>query len=262
MLGWKSSAEAEVIKKAYPIGSKIELEHMNEDGMPSGLKGTVRFVDDQGQLHMVWENGRSLALVPGEDEFHMIQERQVEKVDLYVDYINEKILPVIDYIRLQADYETTEKAYAKSVLNELHKGMIQIYGTNDFAASVVGDYVVIPGVIQSRSNGNICVGVLELDLMASGEHYGTSYLTKYGCISQFGQGASDEIRRFLKETYGPYEYAYTPEIENDIHIDKNLLPEGIREFLKDYQKYDFVPSSAEEFQRESAKDEDVEEFER
>ena len=38
---------------------------MNEQGMPPGLKGIVKSVDDAGQLHMIWENGRSLALVPG-----------------------------------------------------------------------------------------------------------------------------------------------------------------------------------------------------
>ena len=45
---------------------------MDEEGMLPGLRGTVDYVDDQGQLHMNWENGRSLALVPGEDVFHDI----------------------------------------------------------------------------------------------------------------------------------------------------------------------------------------------
>ena len=39
---------------------------MNEQGMQPGLKGIVKSVDDAGQLHMIWENGRSLALVPGQ----------------------------------------------------------------------------------------------------------------------------------------------------------------------------------------------------
>lgn len=91
MSGWKSNAEVEAIRKAYPIGSKIQLDYMDEDRMPPGLKGIVKSIDDQGQLHMIWENGRSLALVPGEDEFHMIasveseyQQDIVEREDMNV----------------------------------------------------------------------------------------------------------------------------------------------------------------------------------
>ncbi len=65
MAGWKTQAEIAAIRKQYPTGSRIELAYMNEQGMPPGLKGIVKSVDDAGQLHMIWENGRSLVLVPG-----------------------------------------------------------------------------------------------------------------------------------------------------------------------------------------------------
>lgn len=59
----------------YPEGTRVCLDNMeNEKGMPSGLKGEVRFVDDAGQIHVAWENGRSLALLPGVDSFHKIGE--------------------------------------------------------------------------------------------------------------------------------------------------------------------------------------------
>lgn len=48
--------------------------------MLPGLRGTVDYVDDQGQLHMNWENGRSLALVPGEDVFMYYQRNRTIKV--------------------------------------------------------------------------------------------------------------------------------------------------------------------------------------
>lgn len=41
--------------------------------MPYGLKGTVKFVDDAGQIHMSWENGSSLALNIHEDTFEKVE---------------------------------------------------------------------------------------------------------------------------------------------------------------------------------------------
>lgn len=46
--------------------------------MPSGIMGTVDFVDDMGQLQMTWDNGRTLALVPGEDRFTVISQPKHE----------------------------------------------------------------------------------------------------------------------------------------------------------------------------------------
>lgn len=48
--------------------------------MPAGLTGIVDSVDDLGQIHCHWENGSSLALIPGVDHFHqdMTQEPVIE----------------------------------------------------------------------------------------------------------------------------------------------------------------------------------------
>lgn len=47
--------------------------------MPSGLKGKVCYVDDAGQIHVNWENGSSLAVLPGVDSFHKIGEPHKRK---------------------------------------------------------------------------------------------------------------------------------------------------------------------------------------
>ena len=57
----------------YPKGTKVELHHMDDPfAPPSGTKGTVMFVDDIGQIHVKWENGSSLALIPNVDSFSKV----------------------------------------------------------------------------------------------------------------------------------------------------------------------------------------------
>ena len=42
------------IRELYPAGTQIVLEEMSgESQMPYGLKGTVDFVDDMGQIHSI-----------------------------------------------------------------------------------------------------------------------------------------------------------------------------------------------------------------
>jgi hypothetical protein len=64
----------ESYKKKYPKGTRIELISMEDPYAPiePGTQGTVEFVDDMGQIHMRWDNGRTLALVPSEDNFKKI----------------------------------------------------------------------------------------------------------------------------------------------------------------------------------------------
>jgi len=72
--------QVEHIRKMYPEGTKICLDEMEgERNMPSGLKGKVCYVDDAGQIHVNWENGSSLAVLPGVDSFHKIGEPHKRK---------------------------------------------------------------------------------------------------------------------------------------------------------------------------------------
>lgn len=40
---------------------------------PKRTQGIVQHIDDAGQIHIKWENGSSLALIPGEDKFDVIK---------------------------------------------------------------------------------------------------------------------------------------------------------------------------------------------
>ncbi len=59
------------LKAAYPAGMRIRLIHMDDPyaPVPSGTMGTVAAVDDAGNIHMKWDNGRTLAICPEVDSF-------------------------------------------------------------------------------------------------------------------------------------------------------------------------------------------------
>ena len=61
----------EQIKKKYPPGTRIELISMKDpySPVPPGTRGTVRMVDDAGTIHPKFDNGRTLGIIVGEDEF-------------------------------------------------------------------------------------------------------------------------------------------------------------------------------------------------
>ena len=59
------------IKKKYPPGTRIELVRMTDpySPVPPGTRGTVQMVDDAGTIHPKFDNGRTLGIIVGEDEF-------------------------------------------------------------------------------------------------------------------------------------------------------------------------------------------------
>lgn len=65
--------KVEYLRKMYPVGCKVVLHYMDDpQAPPSGTIGEVMFVDSIGQIHVKWENGSSLALIPGEDLFSKV----------------------------------------------------------------------------------------------------------------------------------------------------------------------------------------------
>ena len=78
-----SRGQIEYLKKQYPPGTRICLDSMGDDPrpIPAGTKGTVVAVDDIGQLHVNFDNGRALGIWPEVESFHKISE-QTETEDL------------------------------------------------------------------------------------------------------------------------------------------------------------------------------------
>lgn len=55
------------------IGDKIKCIAMDdEQAVPTGTYGTVYHIDDLGTIHVSWENGSGLGLIPGVDEFEIL----------------------------------------------------------------------------------------------------------------------------------------------------------------------------------------------
>jgi len=55
-------------------GKRIRCIEMKNDPDPieSGSEGTVTYVDDAGNIHIVWDNHRTLALIHGVDKYQII----------------------------------------------------------------------------------------------------------------------------------------------------------------------------------------------
>lgn len=62
------------LRAFYPEGTKVQLIRMDDpQAPPTGTRGVITHVDDVGNIHVSWDNGSGLSLIPGEDEFKIIK---------------------------------------------------------------------------------------------------------------------------------------------------------------------------------------------
>lgn len=63
-----SPALIEQMRKEYPVGTRVVLEHMDDEfAPPAGTMGTVQFIDDLATLHVAWDTGSGLGVAYGVD---------------------------------------------------------------------------------------------------------------------------------------------------------------------------------------------------
>ena len=73
MMKIPNKAYLEQLRKQYPKGTKLQMITMRNEKypVPSGTIGEVTHVDDIGNIHVRWQNGSSLAIIPEVDSFRV-----------------------------------------------------------------------------------------------------------------------------------------------------------------------------------------------
>ena len=75
MNNFPTRQQIEGTRKRYPEGTRVKCIRMSgETSVKSGDLGTVKFVDDAGQIHVNWDNGSTLGVVFGEEECRRIED--------------------------------------------------------------------------------------------------------------------------------------------------------------------------------------------
>ena len=63
-----SRQQVEMVRKQYPVGTRVELVQMDDaQAPPIGTAGTVTGIDDTGSILVDWDNGSGLNVIYGED---------------------------------------------------------------------------------------------------------------------------------------------------------------------------------------------------
>ncbi|MBR3137154.1 MAG: DUF4314 domain-containing protein [Clostridia bacterium] len=132
-----SQEEVNWLRERYPVGTKIVLDHMGNDPhpIPDGTKGTVRHVDDAGTVHCIFENGRYLGLIPGEDSFHVMKEKTLQEILSSIDQKRDVfwVFPK-DQLVFEAYYNPDSNAGGQFVFNSFSFNMIiaaEIFSAKD-----------------------------------------------------------------------------------------------------------------------------------
>lgn len=145
--------DCEKIRAEYPKGTQIELVEIGgEERMQPGLKGVVDMVDDMGQIHVVWENGSSLALNTGEDTFRIVEQEwkpYEKKMAAFLDRMYET-LGNTDLVALNRSVNGSDTTLAHETLQKMQEAFEEVYGEEPMAWSE--EYILAPAVFKGRES--------------------------------------------------------------------------------------------------------------
>jgi hypothetical protein len=64
-------------------GKRVMLTEMvDEPHMTSGIFGTIQHEDDANQIHVKWDNGSVLALIPIADSYQILSDKDIRKMKI------------------------------------------------------------------------------------------------------------------------------------------------------------------------------------
>lgn len=133
------------------------------------------------------------------------------------------ILEELDFEELERSCNGSDPSYAQEILQRMHQAFLNIYRT-DCLTDPGLSLVELPAVIRGKRTGEVTLGLVTLDLAASGGRWNTVFITPVGVLSQNKEKMSRIQRTFLLEKFMPYDYWYTPEVPCDVHINYDNVP--------------------------------------
>lgn len=162
--------EIDQIKKNYPEGTRIRLKHMEDSqAVPDGTWGTVKLVDDTGTIHMHWENGSGLGLIPKEDQFEIMEmkfhykEKEVTPLSIQIPLTRSTERMFMNDLHIESIIELSEMdfAYFKAHLNEdynfirQHRDLLSKNDRYDIPCLLVKGFHGIEGIIVQSDASNL-----------------------------------------------------------------------------------------------------------
>ena len=154
------------MREQFPPGTRIRLTEMQDPyaPVPPGTEGTLDHIDDACQFQMIWDNGRTLALIPGEDRFSVIpQPLQTHKLYMpltvmayernrWGDLENEAV--ELDRYDVLAHKDSIFAAIFKERMpDEAERGLMKYYHEDDSVNLKVQSFVFTVEQVQDKLMG-------------------------------------------------------------------------------------------------------------
>ena len=156
----------------------------------------------------------------------------MDKNQLFINKVNE-LLKKVNFRKLDYSCNVGDKAYARNFLDEMHKAFVDVYGT-DYLDCASGEFVDLPAVIRGEKTGKIAIGLVNIDLQSSGEHYGSYMFTEIGVVDDTGSKVSERMSDYISKMFIPYQYWYTPYVSGDHHVNFDNMPDDVAAIM-DYE---------------------------
>jgi hypothetical protein len=88
-MGWiEDNTRIDSIAK---VGMRIRLKEMPNDPNPidEDMEGTIRTIDSLGTLHVVWDDGSQLGVIPGIDKYELLTDEFIDDPDKFIGMFGE-----------------------------------------------------------------------------------------------------------------------------------------------------------------------------